>query len=616
MDRSVDSIGSCSLDVDADSTDVSDTSGSMNFPTPISVKDITREFTTNIRERCAVQNFHENIKTIGLEQKMVLKQPLGNVNNTSALLNSSNPHSNKMITLTDVSPDKKPSYLNLACCVNGYSNLTTYDSKIRQDINKSREVSPIRPSSNCIQYCKKSDSLAPPILLKMDDGRGDVANMKPNLSNGQCNNFGYKKPENNKYEDNESHFQDGRRNTSFIQQRVERLYGPAALAQRFYSPKKVRSSNFTCSPAHDLEDASSSELARKFQQLTPSKDYTEFRKKLSATTSNCPRQIVSTTDISNVNNNNVDLPVFRHLSQEFRAQLPLVSPKKYHSRNSPNKSSSIENDTTAISQKNKVLIDEVDRKEVNFSADQISNKYSINEDNTEKNFTEGWQISDVNNTCTEKNGTYFLQLLRNEQSRLLALADIAEQYAIELSGNPEISEDTLGFLRSAYGKARLLVSQKMKQFEGLCQNNLNSSPDDKFPTTNDDLQGFWDMVYLQVDHINSIFDEINVLKENNWKKSDEIIPKEKTKLSKPQPKSTKTPSQKTKSSTTNGNESKEKSSLSAAALKRESQRKMLLEMKRKNKIALSAKSTTSDLNSVEPNVENVDTVEIFVKNSK
>jgi len=32
--------------------------------------------------------------------------------------------------------------------------------------------------------------------------------------------------------------------------------------------------------------------------------------------------------------------------------------------------------------------------------------------------------------------------------------------------NPDITEDTFGLLRSASGKARLLASQKMKQFEG------------------------------------------------------------------------------------------------------------------------------------------------------
>ncbi|XP_053963177.1 uncharacterized protein LOC128866446 [Anastrepha ludens] len=612
MDRSVDSIGSCSLDVDADSTDVSDTSGSLNFPTPMSVKDITREFTTNIRERCSVQNIREiNKNCAGLESKMVLTQPIGNANPTSALLNSSNPNSNKIINLTVASPDKKPSYLNLACCVNGYSNLTTYDSKIRQDINKSREVSPIRPSSNSIQYCKKNNSLAPPVLLQMNDGRGDVSIEKMPAVNGQSNNIGSFRPDNNESERCDSPWLEDRRNTSFIQQRVERLYGPAALAQGFYSPKKARSSTFTCTTTREREDASSSELARKFQQLTPSKDYTEFRKKLSASTSNSPRQILSTTDISNVNNNLVDLPVLRHLSHEFRAQLPIISPKRGQSRNSPNKSLSPAKETTLDSNKAEVLIDEVDRKEAPRFTDEITSERSTNGVNIQVEVLMKPKTIDSIVECAEKDGTYFLNLLRIEQKRLLALADKAEQYADALSDNPDVSEDILGFLRSAYGKARLLVSQKMKQFEGLCQNNLNSSPEDKFPTTADDLQGFWDMVNLQVDNIDSIFEEIEVLKRNNWKKPIETLPKESNKSSKIQQKSIKTVNQKAKPGTSNGSEPK-----SSAALKRESQRKMLQEIKRKNKIALSAKSTTSDLKSAEPNVENIDTVEIFVKNSK
>ncbi|XP_036332755.1 uncharacterized protein LOC118744127 [Rhagoletis pomonella] len=605
MDRSVDSIGSCSLDVDADSTDVSDTSGSLNFPTPISVKDITREFTTNIRDRCSVQRSPEmNENCAGLGSKMVLKQPLGNANPTSALYNSSNSNSNKFLNLSDTSPDKKPSYLNLACCVNGYSNLTTYDSKIRQDINKSREVSPIRPSSNSIQYCKKNNSLAPPILLQLDDGRGDVSNRKIPALNGQYN---INRSDTNECERCDSPWLEDRRNTSFIQQRVERLYGPAALAQGFYSPKKVRSSTFA-----SREDDSSSELARKFQQLTPSKDYTEFRKKLSASTS--PRQIPSSTDISTVNNNTVDLPVLRHLSQEFRAQLPIISPKKSQCRNSPHKTS--ENEALLDSSKVESLIDEVDRKETPRSTHQISSIPSSNGVNMEIEVLLKPKKTESIIANAEKDGTYFLNLLGIEQSRLLALANKAEQYAEELSDNPNVSDDTLGFLRSAYGKARLLVSQKMKQFEGLCHNNLNSSPEDKFPTTADDLQGFWDMVNLQVDHIDSIFDEIDVLQRNNWKKPMEVVPQESNKSSKTQQKSIKTVNQKAKPSSSNGSEMKSNVVLSAAALKRESQRKMLQEIKRKNKIALSAKSTTSDPISVEPNVENSETVAIFVKNNK
>lgn len=54
---------------------------------------------------------------------------------------------------------------------------------------------------------------------------------------------------------------------------------------------------------------------------------------------------------------------------------------------------------------------------------------------------------------------------------------------------------------------------------GLCHNNLNQIPGEKFPTTSEDLEGFWDMLLLQVDHVNSIFAEIEELKKNNWQVS-------------------------------------------------------------------------------------------------
>lgn len=69
--------------------------------------------------------------------------------NISTVLTTTSPQTETACTAV---ASKKPSYLNLACCVNGYSNLTTYDSKLRQDINKSREVSPNRPIIATLHY--------------------------------------------------------------------------------------------------------------------------------------------------------------------------------------------------------------------------------------------------------------------------------------------------------------------------------------------------------------------------------------------------------------------------------------------------------------------------------
>uniref|UniRef100_A0AAG5DBZ1 Guanylate-kinase-associated protein n=1 Tax=Anopheles atroparvus TaxID=41427 RepID=A0AAG5DBZ1_ANOAO len=155
MDRSVDSIGSCSLDVDADSTDFSDTSGELNFLTPISGKDITREFTAGIKERCMLPVINCQAVT------SVLDPVTGHIRTvlttTATSQHPTCPATQPLLGNGDTSPtapasNKKPSYLNLACCVNGYSNLTTYDSKLRQDINKSREVSPSRPIIATLHY--------------------------------------------------------------------------------------------------------------------------------------------------------------------------------------------------------------------------------------------------------------------------------------------------------------------------------------------------------------------------------------------------------------------------------------------------------------------------------
>lgn len=52
---------------------------------------------------------------------------------------------------------------------------------------------------------------------------------------------------------------------------------------------------------------------------------------------------------------------------------------------------------------------------------------------------------------------------------------------------------------------------------GLCHTNLNQIPGEKFQTTNEDLQGFWDMVMLQVNDVDASFVEIESFRRNGWK---------------------------------------------------------------------------------------------------
>ncbi|KAL7742986.1 hypothetical protein ACLKA6_011353 [Drosophila palustris] len=224
------------------------------------------------------------------------------------------------------------------------------------------------------------------------------------------------------------------------------------------------------------------------------------------------------------------------------------------------------------------------------------------------------------NPAREKDGNYFLKILKDEQARLLALAAVAEKYIDALTNNPDITEDTFGLLRSASGKARLLVSKKMKQFEGLCHKNLNRLPEDAFPTTLDDLQGFWDMVYLQVAHVDSIFGDIEQLKSNDWQS---VTEPSKASHTVPLMKSTKTSksgilkARATGGATAYGSKPLAASS-SVAAMKREAQRKQLLEMKRQRREALADvnNKTVGDSNTNAELQETIgDTVTIVVKKS-
>jgi hypothetical protein len=51
---------------------------------------------------------------------------------------------------------------------------------------------------------------------------------------------------------------------------------------------------------------------------------------------------------------------------------------------------------------------------------------------------------------------------------------------------------------------------------GLCEENLNPKADGP-PTHCDDLQGFWEMMMLQVDNIDESYKEIKTCRENGWK---------------------------------------------------------------------------------------------------
>lgn len=441
MDRSVDSIGTCSLDIDAS----------------IIIPDLTDKSSTGTLKSASI--------------------------------------------LSPAPPPHLPSYINLACTVNGYSTTTNYDP---QRVIKSRDASPNRwdfsnltpaysvqnallsppnlvplpteidknmaeqtltqhhhqfySTSKTIEFCSKESRFSSSFLTPdnvdacFDNKRINSksihfkSEISTNITNGQ-----------KQYESvlSRQEISNDKETKSFIQQRVERLYGPGALAQGFFVTKRQSKR----SSESDKEASLNCNVDNHSKSMND-------------------QLLLDTIDDKQCSNNHV-LPVLRHLRPEFRAQLPIVSPRK-------------------SGEKAKI----VDVKSNGVCESQAADAVEIVINPSDV----------VEEESSEKDGRYFLKILDRETTRLLKLADNCEN---EL--NADLPEEMVGKIHSAAGKAKLLVSQKMQQFKGLCTNNITQVKGEKFPTTNEDLQGFWDMVMLQVDQVDNLFREIDKLKSNGWK---------------------------------------------------------------------------------------------------
>lgn len=113
-------------------------------------------------------------------------------------------------------------------------------------------------------------------------------------------------------------------------------------------------------------------------------------------------------------------------------------------------------------------------------------------------------------------GKYYLQLLEQQKGSILDLVREAE-FTLE-TREQEFDEDTVGRIRSAIGKANLLLQKKCKQFEELCDANINQLDEDQFATLNDDLAGFWDMLSIQIKEVQNA---LSNMFESETKSSDE-----------------------------------------------------------------------------------------------
>lgn len=68
------------------------------------------------------------------------------------------------------------------------------------------------------------------------------------------------------------------------------------------------------------------------------------------------------------------------------------------------------------------------------------------------------------------------------------------------------------------GQTQLLINKKFKQFESLI-NDCEANTKKEFKVIPTDLEGFWDMLYIQIRNVHDRFDNLRKLRENGWRET-------------------------------------------------------------------------------------------------
>ncbi|XP_043247167.1 uncharacterized protein LOC122394379 isoform X2 [Amphibalanus amphitrite] len=330
---------------------------------------------------------------------------------------------------------------------------------------------------------------------------------------------------------------------SFVQARIERLYGPGALCSGFRRNMNLNRSL----PSRPTPGAGDSSPA------APS-------------ASGRPAPLQLTVDTGSAADRSAapaspGLPVFRHLRPEFRQQLAVKPGRGGRADRErplppPADTSPTLTAVPPITAADPPLIS--DTAPVSLGGSEVEPAPQLDGEE-------------------EKPGHRFIKILDAETTRILALATKAENDLNSQTLTPEIE----GKVRAAKGKANLLIAQKFQQFRGLCEKNIKAPADDPFPTTGDDLQGFWDMVLIQVHHIDAMMAELDAIRANNWRLPEVSPPRESSQSASSTPNS-KASNGSRRSAPSDPAKAEAARARSAARKKMMEQRRRLIEQKRRD----------------------------------
>lgn len=128
---------------------------------------------------------------------------------------------------------------------------------------------------------------------------------------------------------------------------------------------------------------------------------------------------------------------------------------------------------------------------------------------------------------TKHDVSYFRSEMSKETGALSALCVVWEP-KVEDESIPEEMRDSI---RTVVGQARLLMKERFKQFGGLVD-DCDLSRGEKI-TTCTDLQGFWDMVYYQVEDVYKKFEALKVAESQSWVEEHKPPPRQRKAVKKP-----------------------------------------------------------------------------------
>uniref|UniRef100_A0A0R3RQP4 Mediator complex subunit 17 n=1 Tax=Elaeophora elaphi TaxID=1147741 RepID=A0A0R3RQP4_9BILA len=119
-------------------------------------------------------------------------------------------------------------------------------------------------------------------------------------------------------------------------------------------------------------------------------------------------------------------------------------------------------------------------------------------------------------------GETYRSLLMEARASLQLLCNQAKN---DLLNEGDMPEHAAGMLRTAIGKANLLLDKKMAKFEDLVKNHLQNMLMEQpvFQDQNSDVQvklsdlsGYWALISIDLKELESNFREISFLRENQW----------------------------------------------------------------------------------------------------